>query len=73
MVRRHTLNIDEELLAQAAAAHPHATTTALVNAGLRALVERDAAERLATMEGVAPDYQPPPRTAWARGQASGGR
>ena len=62
MLHRHTLNIDQELLKRAAECYPDTTTTTLVNAGLRALIERNAAERLATMEGVSPDYQRPPRS-----------
>ena len=64
MVHRHTLNIEAELLKRAAELRPDATTTALVNAGLRALIERDAAERLANMEGISPDYQRPSRSPW---------
>ena len=63
MLHRHTLNIDADLLRRVAALRPEATTTALVNAGLRALVERDAAERLASMEGCSPDFERPPRSA----------
>lgn len=58
MTRRHTLNIDENLLRRAAELRPGITTTALVNAGLQALVEREAAERLAAMEGSAPAFVP---------------
>lgn len=57
-MHRHTLNIDQDLLRRAREIHPHATTTALVDAGLRALIAQDAAERLADMAGIAPEYVP---------------
>lgn len=62
MLHRHTLNIDQDLLQRAARLLPGSTTTALVDAGLRALVERSAADRLLMMEGSAPEYQPAPRS-----------
>jgi len=63
---RHTLNIDEEVLQQAAESRPGTTTTALVEAGLRALIACDAADRLANMEGSAPHYKRAPRSAWSK-------
>jgi hypothetical protein len=35
--------------------------TALVHEGLRSLIEREAARRLARLGGVAPDLEVPPR------------
>lgn len=68
MVRahRHTLNINAEVLREAMESRPGMTTTALVEAGLRAIVERDAAERIAGMEGIAPGYVRAPRAAWTK-------
>ena len=64
MLRRHTLNIDEDLLREAAENYPGLTKTAIVDTAIRALLANAAAERLAQMEGVAPDYQPARRSAW---------
>jgi hypothetical protein len=60
-----TLNVDEELLKDAQKALPGATTTELVHQGLRALLVRQAAERLAAMGGKAPRAARAKRSAWA--------
>src|SRR5882724_6807748 len=50
---RMTLNVNEELLAEVVEAHPGVTTTALVEEGLRALLAKRAASRLAALGGTA--------------------
>jgi Arc/MetJ family transcription regulator len=52
---RTTLNIDGELLEEARRATGLKTKTELVEAGLRALVERAARARLAALEGEIAD------------------
>jgi hypothetical protein len=61
-----TMNLNQELLAEVAEAHPGMTKTALVEQGLRALLARDAAMRLAEMGGTAPRARRPKRRAWKR-------
>ncbi len=56
-----TLNIDDELLAKAQQLTGITETTALVRNGLRALVERESAKRLARLGGTEPQLQPIPR------------
>jgi len=58
---RTTVTLDEELLADAAEYTGIKERTALVNAGLKALVEREAARRLARLGGTEPQFQAPPR------------
>lgn len=62
---RMTLNVDHELLEQVQEAHPGVTKTALVEQGLRALLARRAAERLANMGGKAPNAGRAKRSAWS--------
>jgi Arc/MetJ family transcription regulator len=61
-----TLNVDAELLAEVVGAHPGVTKTALVEQGLRALLARDAAGRLARMGGTAKRARRAKRSAWKR-------
>jgi hypothetical protein len=61
-----TLNIDEGLLNEVVESHPGVTKTELVQRGLRALLAREAAERLAAMGGKAPSAKRPKRSAWTR-------
>ena len=63
---RMTLNVDEELLKDAQDAVPGATKTELVHQGLRALLARRAAERLAAMGGKAPRVQRAKRSTWSK-------
>jgi Arc/MetJ family transcription regulator len=58
---RVRLALDDELLARAAEMTGITETNALVQAGLNALVEREAARRLARLGGTMPDLQPIPR------------
>ena len=58
---RTTLNIDDELLTQAQQITGMAEKTALVREGLRALIEREGARRLARLGGSEPQLQTTPR------------
>ncbi len=58
---RTTLNLDQALIEAAAARHPGMTRTAIIEEGLRALLARDAAERLAALGGTAPRARAPKR------------
>ena len=58
---RTTLNIDDELLAQAGEYTGQTEKTALVRMGLEALIEREAARRLAALGGTMPGLTVPPR------------
>ena len=63
---RMTLNVDEALLAEVVEAHPGVTKTAFVEQGLRALLARQAGERLANLGGTARRAQRPKRVAGRR-------
>jgi Arc/MetJ family transcription regulator len=58
---RTTLNIDEDLLKQANQLTGITEKTALVKAGLEALIARESARRLALLGGSQPDLEMPPR------------
>jgi Arc/MetJ family transcription regulator len=58
---RTTINIDDELLAEAAEYTGINERTALIHEGLRALVQREAARRLAKLGGSQPQLQDIPR------------
>ena len=58
---RTTLNIDDELLAKARRITGVSEKTALVREGLRALIEREAARRLARLGSTEPQLEPVPR------------
>ncbi len=58
---RTTLNIDDALLAEARRLTGQQERTALVNEGLRALIQRESARRLAALGGTEPDLEAPPR------------
>lgn len=55
---RTTLNIDDELLREAQRMTGVAEKTALVREGLRALIERESARRLARLGGSNSQLQP---------------
>jgi Arc/MetJ family transcription regulator len=59
---RTTLNIDDDLLASAREYTGEAEKTALVRMGLRALIEREAAKRLARLGGTMPKLKVRERT-----------
>jgi Arc/MetJ family transcription regulator len=58
---RTTLNIDDQLLAEAQRITGVAEKSALVKEGLRALIERESARRLARLGGSEPLLEPTPR------------
>ena len=58
---RTTLNLDDDLLAEAQRLTGTKEKSALVREGLRALIERESARRLARLGGTEPDLQPVPR------------
>jgi len=61
-----TLNVDEALLAEVVERHPGVTKTALVEQGLRALLARQAARRLAQLGGSKKGVRRAKRSAWER-------
>ncbi len=61
MVMRTTLILDDELVARARRLTGIAEKTALVRAGLEALIAREAGRRLAALGGTMPDLTAPPR------------
>lgn len=58
---RTTLNIDDDLLQQTRALSRLQEKTALVREGLKALIERESARRLAKLGGSEPQLEPIPR------------
>ena len=58
---RTTLNIDDELLAKAQRLSGLKERTALVREGLKALIERESARRLAQLGGTEPRLRSAPR------------
>jgi Arc/MetJ family transcription regulator len=58
---RTTIAIDDELLKQAQAFTGLTEKSALVREGLRALIQREAAKRLARLGGSEPDLKVPKR------------
>ena len=55
---RTTLNIDDRLLAEARRVSGLQKNTMLVREGLRALIERESARRLARLGAAEPDLNP---------------
>lgn len=58
---RTTINLDERLLEEAKRLTGTAERTALVHEGLRALIERESARRLARLGGTEPQLEAPGR------------
>jgi Arc/MetJ family transcription regulator len=58
---RTTINIDDALLAKAAKLAGPLDRSAVVHAGLKALIERESARRLAQLGGTQPALKAPPR------------
>jgi Arc/MetJ family transcription regulator len=58
---RTTIDLDEALLEDARRLTGLGEPTALIHEGLRALIERESARRLARLGGCEPDLRPPPR------------
>ncbi len=58
---RTTVNIDDELLAKASKLTSPMDRTALLSEGLKALIERESAKRLARLGGSQPEIKVAPR------------
>jgi len=58
---RTTINLDDELLEEARRLTGMTEKTALVHEGLRALIQRESAKRLARLGGTEPQLKPVPR------------
>jgi Arc/MetJ family transcription regulator len=58
---RTTINLDDELLEEARRITGIKERTALIHEGLRALIERESARRLARLGGSEAQLQPVPR------------
>ena len=58
---RTTLNLDDELMAQAQQLSGLTERTQLIREALLALVQRESARRLARLGGTQPELQPIPR------------
>ena len=58
---RTTINIDDELLAKAAKLTGPLDRSAMVREGLKALIERESAKRLARLGGTQPTLKVAPR------------
>ena len=58
---RTTVNLDTDLLAEASRLTGMTERTALLHAGLRALIDRESARRLARLGGSQPGLGPVPR------------
>ena len=58
---RTTINIDDELLAKAAKLAGPMDRTAIVSDGLKALIERESARRLARLGATQPTLKTAPR------------
>jgi len=58
---RTTINLDDRLLEEAMRLTGTTERTALVHEGLRALIERESARRLARLGGSEPELEAPPR------------
>jgi Arc/MetJ family transcription regulator len=58
---RTTLNLDSDLIAEAQRLTGMKERTALIHAGLRSLIERESARRLARLGGTEPYLVLPPR------------
>jgi Arc/MetJ family transcription regulator len=58
---RTTVNIDDELLAKATRLAGQMDRTTMVSEGLKALIERESARRLARLGGTQPNLKAAPR------------
>lgn len=61
MQMRTTLNLDDDLMDRARRLSGIQGKTAVLHAGLEALIERESARRLAALGGTEPDLKPVPR------------
>jgi Arc/MetJ family transcription regulator len=67
MQMRTTLNIDDDLLARATEMSGLREKTAVLHAGLKALIQREAARKLAALGGTERKLKPIPRRRSKRG------
>ena len=58
---RTTINLDDELVSEAQRVTGTKERTALIHEGLKALIERESARRLARLGGSEPRLKPIPR------------
>jgi Arc/MetJ family transcription regulator len=58
---RTTINIDDELLAKASKLAGPLDRSAVIHEGLKALIERESAKRLARLGGTQPNLKAAPR------------
>lgn len=58
---RTTINLDDDLMAEAERLTGEDEKTSLVREGLRALIERESARRLAALGGAMPELEDVPR------------
>lgn len=58
---RTTINLDEDLLAKASKLAGPLDRSAVIHEGLKALIERESAKRLARLGGTQPTLKPAPR------------
>jgi Arc/MetJ family transcription regulator len=65
---RTTLNLDDDLVERARRLTGIEEKTALVNAGLKELIARESARRLAALRGTMPGLKPIPRRRSAPGK-----
>jgi hypothetical protein len=61
MHMRTTLNLDDDLMNRAIHLSGIAEKTAVIHAGLEALIARESARRLARLGGTMPELELPPR------------
>ena len=61
MQMRTTLNLDDELMKRAQRLSGIQGKTAVLHAGLEALIQRESARRLAALGGTEPELRPIPR------------
>jgi Arc/MetJ family transcription regulator len=61
LAMRTTLNLDDALLAEAQKLTGIEERTAVIHEGLRALIARESARRLAKLGGTSPKLRPVPR------------
>lgn len=72
MHMRTTLNLDDELIEKARAVTGIAEKTALIRAGLEALIARETARRLAALGGTQPHFEAGPRSRPSKTKAASG-
>jgi Arc/MetJ family transcription regulator len=70
---RSTLNIDDELIEKAGRLTGIEEKTALIRAGLEALIARETGRRLAALGGTLPHFEAGHRRRTAKAKAASGR